>query len=89
MIASMCWLSPDVNEEQLTPQENEQLRSIAETRMLPEGWQFEVVTDIPGVDMEQFRGWFIQLCGSVLRAGMRFTSYVSNCCVNWLLTAIH
>ncbi len=69
VIASMCWLSPDVNEEQLTPQENEQLRSIAETRMLPEGWQFEVVTDIPGVNMEQFRGWFIQLARKRVAGG--------------------
>jgi serine/threonine protein kinase len=51
----------DVANEHWSAKEREQLQSIAEKRIMPAGWQFDVATTIDGADGERFQSWLIQL----------------------------
>ena len=60
LIDSLRSLPEEEQHGQLTANDVEQLRSIAEKRSLPAGWGFEVATKVKGVDGDRFR-WIIQL----------------------------
>jgi len=61
VLNSLRTLTDEEKHERLTTKDIEQLRSSATERLLPKGWQFDVVTELAGVDGERFQVWLIQL----------------------------